>query len=72
MGWRSAWFTQKTLEVHPPLLDYFTSAFAAAQEAGVCEALSNEIAKLLVSPVVTTRSDDDTSVIALSIEDVEP
>ena len=58
----------KTNEVHPPLLDYFASAFATHEEVGECKPLSQEIGKLLVSPIVTTRSDDDTSVIALSIE----
>ena len=62
----------KTNDVHPPLLDYFASAFGFHGEVGECEQLSQEIGKLLVSPIVTKRSDDDTSVIALSIEGEEP
>ena len=58
----------KTNEVHPPLLDYFASAFGAHEEVGECEPLSQEIDKLLLSPTVTTRTDDDTSIIALAIK----
>jgi len=58
----------KTNEVHPPLLDYFALAFGADEKVGECQPLSQEIGKLLISPTVTKRSDDDTSVIALSLE----
>lgn len=56
-----------TFDVHPPLLNYLVNAFRATKHFGTCPVISDQLDVLLASPTVTERTDDDTSIVALSV-----
>lgn len=59
----------KDLSVHPPFFDYLGSAFGATPgEDGNQSAISEQLSHMLTSKAVTSRSDDDTSVVAIRME----
>lgn len=59
----------KDLSVHPPLFDFLAAAFGAVpDEAGLQSAISDQLSRMLSSKAVTSRSDDDTSIVAIRME----
>lgn len=59
----------KDLSVHPPFFDYLSTAFGAAKErVGVQPDISEQLSRMLTSKAVTSRSDDDTSIVAIFME----
>ena len=61
-----------TLDVHPPLFDLIDDRLARDQGGGERLAISAEIARVLATPDLQTRTDDDTSLIAIRFEEDRP
>ena len=59
----------KDFAVHPPLFAFLDAAFADREADSVVEELSDRLAQMLASNAVTSRSDDDTSILAIHLED---
>lgn len=57
----------KDLSVHPPFFMYLAQAFGVTSDPGNRRAISEQLAGMLASKAVTSRSDDDTSVVALCL-----
>lgn len=55
----------KTLAVHPPLFDYIAAHLALPRRPGLHGALSAEIAEQMTSGAVRSRTDDDTTLLAI-------
>lgn len=62
----------KTHDVHPPLPNRICDALASVGTPGLCQALSDKLGELLKGDAVTSRNDDDTSIIVISFTEVSP
>lgn len=62
----------KTLAVHPALPNRICNALASVRTPGLCQALGDKLSELLKGEAVTSRSDDDTSIITISLTEVTP
>ena len=57
----------KDLSVHPPFFNYLAGAFGAPSECGLRSSVSEQLSHMLASKAVTSRSDDDTSIVAIHV-----